>query len=138
MKVVIDTNVLLRSIPKISPFRPIFTHIISGQIQVCVSESILQEYLEVISSKTSDSIGKNVIELFLSLQNVNLIEVYFQWGLIIQDWDDNKFVDCAIASNADLIVTDDKHFDVLSQSIFPKVLCIDSESFLRLISSPGQ
>lgn len=138
MRVVIDTNVLLRSIPKISPLRPIFNHIISGEIQVCVTESILQEYLEVISSKTSESIGKNVIELFLSLQNVNFIEVYFQWGLIIQDWDDNKFVDCAIAANADFIVTDDKHFEVLSQSIFPKVSCMDSESFLKMILSPGR
>lgn len=93
MKVVIDTNVLLRSIPKISSLRPIFDQMILGQFSVCISESILQEYQEVIGSKTSPTVGKNLVELFLSLQNVELIDVYYQWGLIIRDWDDNKFVD---------------------------------------------
>ncbi|MFN3996490.1 putative toxin-antitoxin system toxin component, PIN family [Algoriphagus sp.] len=134
MKVVIDTNVLLRSIPKISSLRPIFDQMISGQFSVCISESILQEYQEVIGSKTSPTVGKNLVELFLSLQNVELIDVYYQWGLIIRDWDDNKFVDCALAGNADFIVSDDKHFEVLSKIDFPKVLCIDANTFLKKIN----
>ena len=34
---------------------------------------------------------------------------------------DNKFVDCAIASNAELIVTNDAHFDILKTIEFPKL-----------------
>jgi DUF1016 N-terminal domain len=35
--------------------------------------------------------------------------------------DDNKFVDIAIASNADYIITNDKHFKILSKISFTKV-----------------
>jgi putative PIN family toxin of toxin-antitoxin system len=137
MKVVIDTNVLLRTIPKISPLRQIFDQIISGEFTVCITESILQEYQEIISLKTNSSVGKNLIELFLSLQNVELVDIYFQWGLIINDWDDNKFVDCALAGSADYIVTDDKHFDILAKIDFPKISCLSSASFLEKISQPN-
>ena len=34
--------------------------------------------------------------------------------MIDQDADDNKFVDCALNGQANFLVTDDKHFDVLS------------------------
>lgn len=33
----------------------------------------------------------------------------------------NIFVDCAIASNAELIVTNDAHFDILKTIEFPKL-----------------
>jgi uncharacterized protein len=134
MKVVIYTNVLLRSMPKISPLRPIFDQMISGNYTVCISESILQEYQEIIAIKTSEVVSKNLIELLLSLSNIEWIEVFYQWGLITSDWDDNKFVDCALAGNADYIVTDDRHFEVLSTVDFPKVLGISSDVFLKKIS----
>ena len=48
-----------------------------------------------------------------------LIEPTF--NLIKADADDNIFADCAIAANAELIVTNDSHFDVLKEIPFPKV-----------------
>ena len=41
--------------------------------------------------------------------------------LIEADPDDNKFVDCAICGNAELIVTNDAHFNVLKSIGFPIV-----------------
>ena len=41
--------------------------------------------------------------------------------MIQSDPDDNKFVDCAIASNAICIVSNDHHFDEVKQTDFPKV-----------------
>lgn len=35
--------------------------------------------------------------------------------------DDNKFVDCAIVSNAEYIVTEDNHFNILKTTPFPPV-----------------
>ena len=42
------------------------------------------------------------------------------WTLIsiLQDKDDNKFVDCAIAANARFIVSEDGHFKYLKESRF--------------------
>lgn len=45
----------------------------------------------------------------------------FRFQLIESDPDDNKFVDCAIAANADYIVTEDTHFNPLKMISFPHV-----------------
>jgi len=41
--------------------------------------------------------------------------------LISEDNDDNKYVDCAIACNADMIISNDAHFRVLEKIDFPKL-----------------
>ncbi len=53
--------------------------------------------------------------------------------MIQTDPDDNKFVDCAIASQADYIVTNDKHFDILAQITFPKVEVITIQQFETIL-----
>lgn len=50
------------------------------------------------------------------------------------DPDDNKFVDCAIASNADFIVTEDRHFQLLKDVPFPRVNVIGIEEFKEVLS----
>ena len=50
-------------------------------------------------------------------------------GLIEQDKDDNKFVDCAIASNAEYIVTNDKHFDILKAISWPQISVVALQEF---------
>ena len=40
----------------------------------------------------------------------------FRFHLIIGDADDDKFADCAIAAEADFIITEDHHFDVMPGS----------------------
>lgn len=58
---------------------------------------------------------------------------YYFWQLIEQDVDDNKFVDCAIACNADYLASNDKHFDVLVPLDFPKVTVIKAQAFLEIV-----
>lgn len=52
-------------------------------------------------------------------RNVVRKDPYFRLGLVKQDNDDNKFVDCAFVCQADFIVTDDSHFDDAANSSFP-------------------
>ncbi|MEM1320312.1 MAG: putative toxin-antitoxin system toxin component, PIN family [Bacteroidota bacterium] len=110
MKVVLDTNVLLISLLKTSKYRPIFDALLNKKFDLAISHDIFQEYMEVIEQKTNPSIAKNVGELLLSLDNVKQIEVYYRWLLIDKDYDDNKFVDCAIAGNVKFVVSNDKDF----------------------------
>ena len=49
--------------------------------------------------------------------------------------DDNKFVDIAIASNADYIITNDKHFKVLYNIPFPRVQSVTLQEFKIMIES---
>jgi predicted nucleic acid-binding protein len=53
--------------------------------------------------------------------------------LIVADADDNKFADCALNAGADLIVTNDRHFNVLKSIAFPPIKVVDIETFKRII-----
>ncbi|WP_374756172.1 hypothetical protein [Larkinella rosea] len=53
--------------------------------------------------------------------------------MIEADHDDDKFVDCAVACQADYIITFDKHFDVLKKIEFPKVNPITPPEFFTVL-----
>ena len=55
-----------------------------------------------------------------NLNNVIYISTYYKFKLFA-DPDDNKYVDCAVASGADYIVSEDKDYKILEKIDFPKV-----------------
>ncbi len=134
LNIVIDTNVLLVSIPPKSRYHWIFQALCNDLFDLSITESIINEYEEIIGEKLNEAIAKNVIRTLLLLPNVKYVNVFFHWNLIEADPDDNKFVDCAISANANYIVTEDKHFNVLKSIDFPKVNVINIEYFRKLIS----
>jgi len=133
MKVVLDTNVLLVSIATKSRYRVIFDSLINNDLSLIISNEILSEYTEIIGRKTNMMIANNISEMLLSLPNVYKQEVYYRWGLIEEDKDDNKFVDCAIAGNVDYLVSNDKHFNCLKKIDFPKLNLLSIDEFMDLL-----
>ena len=129
-RIVLDTNCLLQAISRRSRFYPIWRDFILGRYELCVTTEILDEYEEILSRYTSPVVGRMVIEAILRANNVVRVDAQFRFGLIESDQDDNKFVDCSIVANAEYIVTDDAHFDVLKDIPFPRVLVMTAESFL--------
>ena len=69
-------------------------------------------------------------DAFMRSPNILRKDPYCQFRLIEQDPDDNKFVDCAIVSGADYIVSEDAHFRVLDSIQFPKINVIRLEDFM--------
>jgi putative PIN family toxin of toxin-antitoxin system len=133
MVVVLDTNVLLISIPKKSIYRPIFDAFIDGKFDLVLSNDILSEYTEVIERKANATVSNNIAEMLLSLDNLKKVEVFYEWKLIERDPDDNKYVDAAVVGAADFIVSNDRHFNILNSIDFPKVNIIGIDEFLNLI-----
>lgn len=87
------------------------------------------EYRKILAQKTNEQVSENVTE-FLSISPfVKKTEIYFNFQLILDDADDNKFVDCAIAANAFCLVSNDKHFQVLKTIDFPKVTILKLQEF---------
>ncbi|MCE7962445.1 MAG: putative toxin-antitoxin system toxin component, PIN family [Acidobacteria bacterium ACB1] len=115
-----------------SPFRWIFDGVISGRFILCVSNEILLEYREVLERKTTPEIAENVANFLVISPYTEHIEVFYIFNLILADETDNKFVDCAIAANADALVSNDKHFEVLSSIDFPKVQLLKLSEFSDL------
>ena len=104
-----------------------------GEYILCITNEILLEYEEIISSKTNAKVAANIINAILSRDNIIFINPVYRFRLIESDPDDNKFVDCAIHSNAKYIVTQDKHFDILKSIVFPKLEVIDIDTFKRIL-----
>ncbi len=128
-RVVVDTNVLLVSISSFSKYHWIYQLIIRKEIEVFITNEILTEYFEIISKKFDLKTAKSVIRTLIELDNVNRMQIYFNFNLIKNDPDDNKFVDCAISSNADFLLTNDRDFNILKKTAFPKVNVINIEEF---------
>ncbi|TAK35040.1 MAG: putative toxin-antitoxin system toxin component, PIN family [Saprospiraceae bacterium] len=138
MKVVLDTNVLLVSISRRSKYHPIFEAFENKHYQLLVTTDILSEYDETIGYHMGAGTSDNVLNGFHQVSNVTFITKYFYWNLITADPDDDKFVDCAVAGNADFIVSDDNYFKVLKDIPFPKIKVISADDFLEMLNSQRQ
>lgn len=129
LKVVLDTNILLVSISSKSKYHLIFDKLVADEYDLFITNEILLEYEEIISQKYNSSVARDVIKSLLILPNVYKASIYYNWNLITEDTDDNKFVDCAINSNSHLLVTNDKHFQILKNIDFPKIEVTSIDDF---------
>lgn len=128
-RIVLDTNCLLQILPARSPYHKIWTDVLCGKVSLCVNTEILNEYEEILGQKMTKDIARNVVEAIARLHSTIYQEIYIHFGLIKEDADDNKFVDCAVAANAEYIVTNDSHFNVLKEIDWPKVLVLTIKEF---------
>lgn len=129
LKLVINTNILVSIIGRISIHRWIFDAIISEKISLCVSNEILLEYREILERKSTSKIAENIIDLIIILPKTELVVTYYNFHLINIDKDDNKFIDCAVASNAHYLLSNDNHFNILKTIEFPKVSLLTLQEF---------
>lgn len=135
MQIVVDTNVFINAIGKISPYRWIFDKIISGELILCISNDIFYEYWEVIEEQTRPKIADNIINFLVTIPSVRFVEPFIKWNLIIADAEDNKFADCCISAGAECIITHDAHFNVLKTISFPAIKVFTPEEFEKFYFS---
>ena len=129
-RIVLDTNCLLRMIPKSSPYRPAWQAFRDGKYILCVSNEIISEYMEILEQKTNPFVAENIVNAILKSPFTQRINPQYRFHLITQDPDDNKFVDCAIIANARYIVSEDAHFKVINRNPFSKLRVISLDVFI--------
>ena len=133
MRIALDTNCLLVSVQDYSEYHWLWQAFCEKRFSLCYTDAILNEYQEIISHYYSASLANYVIDAILNAQHAEPVSVYFKWNLIAADPDDNKFVDCALNADADYIVTNDKHFNVLKEIDFPLIKVIDIVGFRKIL-----
>lgn len=133
MRIVLDTSSLLVVIGRESDYRPIFDAFLTGEIKLLVTTEILNEYVEKLGEKTNPILAENIANLIIKSPDVERIDVHFKWAIITKDADDNKFVDCALNGQADFLVTDDRHFNILKRIGFPPIKIIRTKEFMKEI-----
>lgn len=131
--VVIDTNCLLHCISRKSKYHAIWLAMLEGKIQLCVTNEIIDEYEEVIGRKVNERFASLAVEVILNNPYTSFITPFYNFHLITNDPDDDKFVDCCVAANAYFLVSQDHHFDVLKYTAFPPVNLIGIDDFLAVI-----
>jgi len=134
MRIVLDTNILLACIHPKSQYFPIWKAFTDERFIIGLTTDIILEYAKILPKFYDNDTNEILLNQFNLQNNVRYVHRYFEWGLISIDPDDNKFVDCAIALNADFIVTNDKHFDVLKKVDFPKIKTVNALEFLKILS----
>ena len=133
MLVVIDTNVLLVSISSRSKYHWLYQLIINKNIQVAFTHDILSEYEEQIGLHWHPDVAADVTRSLTELSTALLTVIHYNLRLITADDDDNKFVDCAFAANADFIITNDNHFNILKTIDFPSIPILRLDEFRELL-----
>lgn len=133
MRVVLDTNVLLTSLGRRSPTRPIFDALLRQRLTLVVSTSILLEYEEILEQRNGLAVAQNVLEALVNLRNISHHETRYSWRLPFIDPDDQKFVDCYVAGTTDYLVSNDRHFDGLHAAGSPAVRVVAAEAFLEIL-----
>jgi putative PIN family toxin of toxin-antitoxin system len=119
MIVVVDTNAVLGAFTEKHAHRPLLDAAFGGQIVWAVSTDILLEYEEILAQRSGLARATQAMHLVETMVDAGLCirtTLHYRWRLIAADPDDDKFADCAIAAEADWIITEDAHFDVLKGS----------------------
>ena len=130
-RLVLDTNCLILIVSPRSKYHSLWEGFVRGEHTLCVSNEIIEEYIEIMQKLMGLAVAEYVIKTILNSSFVKVITPYYNFHLIDADKDDNKFVDCAIAAEAKCIVTNDHHYDVLKKIPFPKVEVISLVEFIN-------
>ena len=131
MKLVVDTNIFFSGFNSKSYYYPIAKGIYSGKYRLLVSTSVLLEYEEILQSVFPKELLEQFWLFILTSENVVFVNPAFSFQLPFADEDDQKFVDCAVCGNADFLITNDKHYNMLKNIEFPKVKVITGNNFIE-------
>ena len=124
MKAVIDTNIFVSSFFGGNP-RKIIDRWKTGDLTLCLSAPILEEYAAVLRRlglEGEDEL-RELLDLFAKSPNVLFTAETPRLSVVLSDPADDKFIECAVALKADIVVTGDA-----------ALLKIDDFAGIRIIS----
>ncbi len=108
-KVVIDTNVFVSSLIQRSfPYLIVNSLILDGKVDLCISEDILVEYYDVLQRKKFFRYPDFVVSAESLLADISRNAKRFTPTVVlsvINDIDDNKFLELAATCKVDFIIT---------------------------------
>ena len=109
-KVVIDTNIFISSFFG-GLSRKVIDEWENGKILLCLSQEIIEEYIEVLNRLGLKDILeiKKLIKLFTEGYNSIYTSKTPDINIVYDDPDDNKFIECAVALDCKVIISGDKH-----------------------------
>jgi putative PIN family toxin of toxin-antitoxin system len=123
IKVVLDTNVFVSSFFGGNP-RKIVNLWKTGEVTLCLSRPIIDEYIEVLRRlglQDERELGE-LLGLFARGFHVVFTAKTQELHVVEDDPDDNKFIECAVALNADFIISGDKALTTIQNYMSIKIV----------------
>jgi len=129
MRVVYDTNILIAGLLwKGLPYRCLLLAK-AGVVELFLCKEIISE----LSLKLKDKFNFTDIEVKMVIKDIesfsNDIKIEGIMRVVKGDKDDDKFIECACVSNADCIVSGDRH--LLDLKSYKEVEILSARDFLR-------
>jgi len=115
MRAVLDTNIIVsHTLAPRGPIAAIFTYWIGKTFDLVVSEAILEEYEATLKKPAVQAHHhKSDAAIALLIRRLRTLAIVVTptepLTVVANDPDDNKIIECAVAGNADYIVTGDTH-----------------------------
>jgi putative PIN family toxin of toxin-antitoxin system len=130
MKVVIDTNIFVSSFFGGNP-RKIIDLWRNEKIALCLSNAILDEYVDVLSrvGLKEEVELEELLSLFSRGFNIVFTTKTPKIKIIKNDPDDDKFIECAVALKAHAIITGDR--EVLAIKEYMGIRILTPQMFLE-------
>ena len=133
MKIVCDTNILISGILFGGKPREILRLCASGTVTNCISPDILKEVEEVLLRPKFGLKETQVYEIIrLFRDTFTLVSSDRRLSVVTADPDDNRILEAALATKADVIVSGDAHLlDLVNWKGIP---VISADTFLKKFS----
>lgn len=130
-RVVLDTNIYISSVFWVGKPHQIVELAINREIEVFISPQILEELERVLKRDFIEDHEFIESQIGLILEYAKIVRPLNTIQAVKDDPDDNKIIECAVASKADYIVTGDPH--LLNLKEFDKIKIVTPDGFLGLL-----
>jgi putative PIN family toxin of toxin-antitoxin system len=128
IRVVMDTNVFISSFWGGNP-KKVVDLWKAGEIKLCLSEEILQEYLEVVARfNLHEEEAREFLALLSDGEHVEHVAPSRKLRIIEEDPSDDMFLECAVEAGTRYIVSGDGH--LLGLEEFQSVKVLSPKEFL--------
>ena len=134
-RVVVDTNVFASSFFGGNP-RAIVDLWKTGEITLCLSRAIVEEYVEVLRRlglQNERELGE-LLALFARGFSVQFTAKTPELHVVKEDPDDDKFIECAVALSAEVIISGDRALTEIKN--YMGIRIVTPKEFLDTLPQP--
>ena len=80
--IVLDTNSLIMSLSSKNDYRMIWKAFLDGEYMLCVTNEIIEEYMEVLARNINIRVAETIVYTILNRKNVHRLDPHFRFHLI--------------------------------------------------------
>lgn len=125
-KLILDTNVIVSALISSSiPSKILYELVLTEKVEICLSEEVLAEYVEVLSREKFSKFGSFKTKSDVVLNRLREIATFYQTNQkieILTDTSDNKFLELAAVSAADYLTTGNTLDFTITEFEYTKIL----------------